>query len=397
MSYFCLIFIAKDMDFLQYQFDTNGIIFTSVIGALFLFQILYYFIVYGRVAFHKDKKIVSPQTLTTENSPSVSVILCVKEEAYNLKQTLSYFLEQEYPDYEVIVVDMASQDETKSVLLRTKEVYPHLKIVNMCANVNKFTGKKFPLSIGIRSAKNDIIIVSSSDSKPSSFQWIRQMVEPFTKGKSINIGYTAYKTNGGFWSSLINYDNVNLALNYLSLSMLGITFIGDGKNLAYRRELFFKKGAFIPYYNLISGEDDIFINRVANGSNTAVNINSEAINDTIITEKYYDWRLKKLCHYKSVRYFNFFDRIMTSLMPMTTVLLYCVMALSIVFRFPWEYVVGVDLIKWVIQIIIYFKACVRLRTKKIAIFAPLFEIVFLPINTIFKLKSLRRKKNKWKH
>src|SRR5574344_2016553 len=129
MSYFCLIFIAKYMDFLQYQFDANGIIFASVIGVLFLFQMLYYFIVYGRVAFYKDKKANPPQTITHENSPSVSVIICAKDEAYNLKQTLPFFLEQEYPDYEVIVVNMASQDETEAILLRTKEVYPHLKII----------------------------------------------------------------------------------------------------------------------------------------------------------------------------------------------------------------------------------------------------------------------------
>lgn len=385
------------MDFLQYQFDTIGIIFASAIGALFLFQILYYFIVYGRVAFYKNKPIQVPQTITHENSPSVSVILCVKDEAYNLKQTLPYFLEQEYPDYEVIVVNMASQDETEAILLRTKEVYPHLKIVNMCKNINKFTGKKYPLSIGIRSAKNNIILVSESDTKPSSFQWIREMVNGFLSGDSITIGYTALKTGDGFFSWLINYDNLTLFMNYLSLSMLGVSFMGEGRNLAYKRDMFFKKGAFISYYNLISGEDDIFINKVANSGNTTVNLNTNAINETIIEELFYDWKLKKHRHYQSVKHFHFFDRIVTSLVPVSTVLLYGVIALAIVFHFPWEWCAMVVLIKWIIQIIVYFKASIRLKTKKIAIFAPLFEILFLFVNTIFKLQSLRRKKNKWKH
>lgn len=379
------------MDFLQYQFDTMGVSFAVGLGCLILFQIIYYIVVYGGTAFYKGNK--------NENQklPSVSVVMCVKDEAYNLEKRLPTILEQEYPDFEVVVVNDASNDETEYVLRVLKEIYPNLNVVNLYKNVNKFLGKKYPLSLGIRTAKNDIILLTEADTIPSSFHWISEMVKGFTDKKQIVLGFTAYETKKGFLNTLIHYENQTIAMNYLGLAMLGNPYMGIGHNLAYTREMFFKEGGFISQYNIPVGEDDLFINKVANPRNTSIVISSDSINLAAPKERFAEWVIQKKKHCLSRRYFKLKDKTLTFLLPLTTFLLYTLAIVSIVFQFPWIYVVAGLLLKYVTQIIYYFRSSKTLGTKKIAIFAPIFEILFLFFNTIIKLTTLFTKRNKWKY
>ncbi len=381
----------KRMNFLQYQFDTIGISFAVGLGSLILFQIIYYIVVYGRTAFYKGNK------KENKKLPSVSVVLCVKDEAYNLEKRLPTILEQEYPNFEVVVVNDASVDETEYVLHVLKEIYPNLNVVNLYNNVNKFLGKKYPLSLGIKSAKNDIILLTEADTIPSSYHWISEMVKGFTDNKQIVLGYTAYETRKGLLNKLIHYENQTLAMNYLGLGMIGSPYMGLGRNLAYTREMFFKQGGFISQYNIPVGDDDLFINKVANPRNTSVIITSDSINLSIPKEKMYEWIIQKKKHYTSLRHFKLKDKLITSLIPFTTFLLYALAIVSIVFKFPWEYVVVGILLKYIVQIFYYFRSSKTLGTKKIAIFAPIFEIMFMFFNTIINATTLFTKRKKWKY
>ena len=387
---FVCFYINNDMDFLDYQFNTVGFYFAIILGIIILFQILYYFIVYGRVAFFKDNKLTTDEK--QKYIPSVSVVMCVKDDAYNLEKKLPIILEQEYPNFEVVVVNDASKDETEYVLRVLQEIYPNLNVVNLYNNVNGFLGKKYPLSLGIKSAKNEIILLTESDTMPLNYNWITTMVKGFKQKKDIVLGFTNFEQKPTFLNTLMHYENLTSAMNYLGNAMLNNPFMGQGRNMAYKREFFFETGGFISQYNISVGEDDLFINKNANSKNTSVIINKESINLASPKEKREEWVIQKKKHFKSMYHFKLKDKIISTLMPFATLLIYVLVALSIVFQFPWQYAILPLFLKYTFQIIVYYKSSKTLATKQVAFLSPLLEVLFLFINTTIRFFTLFTKK-----
>lgn len=387
---FVCFYINNDMDFLDYQFNTVGFYFAIILGIIILFQILYYLIVYGRVAFFKENKLTTDEK--QKYTPSVSVVMCVKDDAYNLEKKLPIILEQEYPNFEVVVVNDASKDETEYVLRVLQEIYPNLNVVNLYNNVNGFLGKKYPLSLGIKSAKNEIILLTESDTMPLNYNWITTMVKGFKQKKDIVLGFTNFEQKPTFLNTLMHYENLTSAMNYLGNAMLNNPFMGQGRNMAYKREFFFETGGFISQYNISVGEDDLFINKNANSKNTSVIINKESINLASPKEKREEWVIQKKKHFKSMYHFKLKDKIISTLMPFATLLIYVLVALSIVFQFPWQYAILPLVLKYTFQIIVYYKSSKTLATKQVAFLSPLLEVLFLFINTTIRFFTLFTKK-----
>lgn len=372
--------------FFYYQFGIVDFAFATGLGSLIIIQLMYYIIVYGKIVFYKGNKKENKDIL------SVSVVLCVKDEAYNLEKHLPIILEQEYPNFEVVVVNDASTDETEYILKLLQEIYPNLSVVHLYENINKYLGKKYPLSLGIKSARNEIILLTDADTIPLGYNWISEMVKSFFDKKQIVLGFSRHQIKKGFLNSLIHYDSQVTAMNYLGLALIGKPYMGTGKNLAYSRKMFFKEGGFISQYNISVGDDDLFINKVATKQNTSVSINEKSINISSPKETFSEWILKKKKQYISRRYFQLKDKLTTLILPLTTLFLYTLAIISLIFGFPWEYVVLGLIIKFTIQIIYYYRSSKTLGTKKIAIFAPLFEILFLFLNTIIQINTLMTKK-----
>lgn len=387
---FVCFYINNDMDFLDYQFNTVGFYFAIILGIIILFQILYYLIVYGRVAFFKENKLTTDEK--QKYTPSVSVVMCVKDDAYNLEKKLPIILEQEYPNFEVVVVNDASKDETEYVLRVLQEIYPNLNVVNLYNNVNGFLGKKYPLSLGIKSAKNEIILLTESDTMPLNYNWITTMVKGFKQKKDIVLGFTNFEQKPTFLNTLMHYENLTSAMNYLGNAMLNNPFMGQGRNMAYKREFFFETGGFISQYNISVGDDDLFINKNANSKNTSVIINKESINLSSPKEKREEWVIQKKKHFKSMSHFKLKDKIISTLMPFATLLIYVSVALSIVFQFPWQYAILLLVLKYTFQIIVYYKSSKTLATKQVAFLSPLLEVLFLFINTTIRFFTLFTKK-----
>ncbi|MEE1020008.1 MAG: glycosyltransferase, partial [Bacteroidales bacterium] len=155
---------------LGFSLTILNLVFLGCTLFFLLVQILYYLIVYGKIAF---KKHFTVKLKENADLPPISVIIAVKNEEYNIKNKVIEILEQDYPQFEVIVVNDASTDDTEYVLKGLSAIYPHLKVVNIVENVNKFQGHKFPISIGIKSAKYEHLVLTKADCKPNSFDWLR--------------------------------------------------------------------------------------------------------------------------------------------------------------------------------------------------------------------------------
>jgi cellulose synthase/poly-beta-1,6-N-acetylglucosamine synthase-like glycosyltransferase len=168
-------------------FSQNPYLFSALLVLAFvtLIQLIYYWAVYGKVAFFRQKNDFS------RRDEPVSIIVCARNEYYNLSENLPYLLNQDYGEYEVVVVDHGSDDDSKYLLRDLQLEYKHLKVVSMAQDLNFFTGKKFPLSIGIKSASYDVLLLTDADCIPRSNEWLRKMAANFTFGTEIVLGYGA--------------------------------------------------------------------------------------------------------------------------------------------------------------------------------------------------------------
>ena len=380
------------MNFLQYRPTTLVLVIVICLAVVLAIQIIYYFCVYGKLIFNKKKKQTEDTGSQTEALPPVSVVIAAKNEEYHLKDKLVFFLEQDYPEFEVIVVNDASTDECEYVLKAFSKLYPCLKVVNIVENVNKFRGRKFPISLGIKSAKYDHIVLAGADCVPSGFEWLKNLARNFSEKKEVVLGFCTYTKQKGLFKFLLQYDNLTTAMNYMGLALSGHPYRGDGRNIAFKKDLFFKVGGFTKHYNLPLGEDDIFIRNVSTASNTTVSLTPESFLSSDAKHTYKEWKRQKINRLSTYKYYKPSIKFLLSIPNITTLLFYAFVITLLLLSLPFEYVILAIVIKFVLQILIYFKSCKRLGIKRVFIFAPLIELYFLLLNAELRLLSLFRKK-----
>lgn len=385
------------MDFSNVLTDSFTIFLLAVLLLSTLTLSLYYGLVYLRVGRNKDTRTPLPDAVPDNAWPSVSVVIVAHNESEFLKESLPYLLEQEYPDYEVVVVDYTSQDDTPFVLRVCAENYPHLKPVNFPEDVNMFRGKKYPLSIGIKSATKDVILLTEPDCIPRSFDWIRHMMCGYMHGASIVMGYSLLKENNTLLNAFERYDNMMFSASYIGMAMIGNPYTATGRNLSYRRDFFFNKGGFISHYTIPDGADDLFVNQNANKANATVVLRDDAYVEADARATFAQWHLDRLHRYGTRRYYGFKDKCMLLIYPVSQILFW-VSLLLLVFNslFPWQLLLCWLVLKMGWQIVTCSVLAKRLKVKKVQYFSPIFELYFLFANTILHLLTLRKKNIRWR-
>ncbi|MBR1550229.1 MAG: glycosyltransferase [Bacteroidales bacterium] len=326
----------------------------------------------------------------TNNLPPVSVVLTAHNDVTWLKENLVYLLEQDYPDFEVVVVDYLSQDDTPFVLKLLKDYYPHLKIVPFKEDVNLFQGKKYPLSIGIKSAKNDILLLADPDCTPKNMQWLRGMVKGYMKKDTqIVLGFCGLNRTKTLLGPLQQYDNLAYSSHYLGCALLGHPYTGSGRNLSYRRSFFFKRGAFINHYSVAGGSDDLFVYQNATRTNTAISISGDACLRTEPKKRFSEWHKLRLARVSTRNWHSVGGRMMEDLLPISNVVFYAmVVLLALGGGMPWGAVLIAAVLKWAWQIVAFAQLCKRFEGGLVYLAAPLFEIYFIIANTILVLTPL---------
>lgn len=271
-----------------------------------IIQAVFYFALYRKPYLYLKKTKINPEPSLSEASlPSISVVIVSKNEAENVRNHLPKILSQDYPDFEVVVVNMGSTDDTDIELTGLAQSHPNLYHTYVPANAEPINEKKLALTIGIKAAKKEILLLTDADCYPTSNQWIREIAKKFVPGKEIVLGYAALEIDKKIsMKRFIEFDNLWLAIRYFSMAIAKRPFMGIGKNLAYRKELFFKNKGFSHILNIESGEDDLFINKIANSSNTAVALSPESIVSSNVIERFATWRSIKSAYAFNQQYYR---------------------------------------------------------------------------------------------
>ena len=235
-----------------------------------------------------------------EECPGVSVIVCARNEEENLQDYLQTLLAQDYPKFEVIVVNDGSEDKTQEVLERYELVSSNLYVTFVPRDAHVISTKKLALTIGAKAAHYDYLLLTDADCRPESRQWIREMVKGFAPRKGheteIVLGYGAYFEEDTLLNSLLNYDTLFNGMQYLGMAVAGHPYMGVGRNLAYRRSTFFEHSGFRGLLAERAGDDDLFVNKIATRHNTSIVCSRESLTWSVPKHTWQEWIHQKRRH-----------------------------------------------------------------------------------------------------
>jgi len=329
----------------------------------------------------------------------VSVIICAKNELSNLKNNLPIILEQDYPDFEVIVVNDFSQDDSFFLLKSFEEKYKNFRVVHLRENVNFFEGKKLALAVGIKSAKNEHILLTDADCKPNSKQWIRNMAAGFSQNTEIVLGYGGYNSSPGVLNKLIRFDTISIAMQYMGMALAGRPYMGVGRNLAYKKSLFFQSGGFTSHYKIKSGDDDLFINQVADKNNTQIALHPDSFTYSEAKSNFAAWFRQKKRHMSTGKYYKSIHKYRLGMLSLSGTLFYIttILLLLLAKQSLTLFLTGIVFFTRTLSMVLLYYYCgKKFNEPKLFLYSPIFDIIIIILNPIFALSNLFYKKNKWK-
>lgn len=354
--------------------------------AIQLFYLLFFYIRMAR----------KPGSSLKSKKEPVSVIICARDEANNLRQFLPRILEQEYPDFEVVVVNDCSEDDTESVLDEFKIKYKHLVSTQIKKDAKFRHSKKLALTIGIKAAQNELLLLTDADCYPESHKWIEDMVKPFSDKTNFVLGYGGYQRRKGLLNTLIRFDTLFIAIQYLSFAMAGIPYMGVGRNLAYRRSLFFNSKGFARHSHLTSGDDDLFVNQNATGKNTRVIYNPTAHTRSIPAKTIGEWIKQKHRHLTTGPHYRSKHKLLLSLEPVTRYLMYGSAIVMLLIPIYWIAVAAGLAARTSIYLATIKLSMSRLKEKDLLLYSLVFDLVMPPINLVLLISGkFAAKKSKW--
>ena len=365
------------------------ILFYSFV-AVVVIQVLYYGILFGSFAFSNNEQ-SSAKTLP------ISVIICAKNEAENIKRFLPSILNQNYSNFEVILINDASIDDTLEVFETFALQYKNIKIVNVENNEAFWANKKYALTLGIKAAKHKHLLFTDADCQPISKQWIKHMASHFSEEDAIVLGYGAYqKVKNSFLNKLIRYETLLTAIQYFSFAKIGMPYMGVGRNLAYHSDEFYNANGFINHIKIRSGDDDLFINEVATAKNTTICTNPESFTVSLPKTTFKKWFKQKRRHVSTASFYKFKHKALLALFYITQVLFW-VLGLALIFTlYLWPFVLGIIILRFSLQFFSVGFSAKKLKEIDIILLLPVLEISLLIIQFCIFINNLISKPNYWK-
>jgi glycosyltransferase involved in cell wall biosynthesis len=367
------------LDFVFYSFIVVVII-----------QALFYLIFYTRFAFLKKKR-------TTSSQIAVSVIICAKNEAENLKSFLPSVINQQYPNFEIVLINDSSSDDTLAVIQQYANLHENIKIVDV-KSIEAFWGnKKYALTLGIKAAKHDYFLFTDADCKPLSKYWIKEMASQFSNEKSIVLGYGSYsKIKNSFLNKIIRYETVITAVNYFSFAIAGKPYMGVGRNLAYTKKAFYDANGFMNHIKIRSGDDDLFINQAATKENTALSLSKDSFTESKPKTTFKDWFTQKRRHISTAKHYKSDHKILLAALFISNLLFWLLSIILFISLFNWQIVLGLFLFRIILQNIVLAPSAKKLNETGLLFFLPFLEIFLIITQLAIFITNLISKPNHWK-
>ena len=355
-------------------------------------QLFFWLFIFAKLALFKPTTIIGKDR---NNQVAVSIIICAKNEAKNLLKNLPRILNQNYHSFEVIVVNDGSEDNTAAVLLDIQRKNPNLHIVYFNNKLKTNVGKKAALTQGINAAKNEVLLLTDADCYPNSLEWLSEMQHLLDDSKEIGLAYSPYTYYPGMLNKLIRFETVYTAIQYFSFALSKLPYMGVGRNLIYRKSLFQKTKGFQKHAHIASGDDDLFINEVANGDNTVITISEKTF---VYSEPKKDWwayyRQKKR-HFTAGVHYKLIHKILLALLALSHFLHYIGVIILLLAKFSTIFVFLIYVVRIVIVLIIYAAVLKKFQERNLVKWIPFLDASYVMYYFIFAPTLLIGKTDSW--
>lgn len=308
---------------------------TTITLVLLIIQLCYWHYFFAKLA-HPD-----PNTTKQPLKEPITVLIAAKNEKDKLSKMLPVLDRLDYEHYEVIVMDDHSIDDTESIFRGIDKT--DRKIAYHKVNQNA-DGKKQALKEGIDKSSHDVLLMTDADCLPVSDQWIKSMSSQLGEPeKQIVLGYSPYRTTGTFLSLWVHFENWLVGIQYLSYAMRGLPYMGVGRNLMYRKEIY-AHSMIDKYAHLASGDDDLTIMQMATPENTSVCLDPESFVSTEPPNSWSAYRDQKRRHYSTAPYYKFKHQVLLGSYGLSQVLFYIAIFIMI-YLGSWKTAISLYLIR----------------------------------------------------
>jgi len=285
-------------------------VFLTILLLALVVQLVYILLVYLRIVLFKAPPI------PTEQKP-ISVVICARNESEKLMKHIPIIMDQAYTDFEVVVVNDSSWDDSEDILKALQVQFSKLKVLTLNEDLHKITGKKFALTMGIKAASNERLLLTDADCVPLSDQWLSEINSTFSDQKEITLGISLLKKGKGLLKRIFRYESFHTAVNYTSSALIGMPYMGVGRNLSYSSSLFFSVGGFKSHMHIKSGDDDLFINQVSNAKNTAVIMSTDSQTESESKNTFKEWWAQKRRHLSTSGHYKTKYKLLLALEPLS--------------------------------------------------------------------------------
>lgn len=361
-----------------------------LLGGALLTQVFYAAYYFLPLAWHPER---APDEV---GERPVSVLVCARNELPNLRRLLPALLAQEYPEYEVLLIDDQSTDGTGGYVEALQREHPHLRLVTVRFTPEGLNPKKYALTLGVRAARHQNLLLTDADCLPRSPHWVRRMQAGFANGADVVLGYSPYRKEAGFLNVLIRYETLLTAIQYLSFAKRGQPYMGVGRNLAYTKACFYRNRGFASHIRSLGGDDDLFIRDAANHSRINFVIAPEAQTESIPKQTYQDWIIQKRRHLSAGRQYRFSDKFKVGLFILSNVLFYVIAATMLAEGTHLPILGMLFGARWLVLFSAYALVARRLREELPVLLLPVVDLVYFCHYAFLGVSVLLLKKIKWK-
>ncbi|ACU03645.1 glycosyltransferase [Pedobacter heparinus] len=359
---------------------------------IFCFLIQLYFSLFV----HLKLALVKVDEIPDRAAKPLSVVICARNETENLKQYLPVVLQQNYANYEVVVVNDRSWDGTKDLLEEFSKQYKHLKIVTVNEGSKFIAGKKFAVTMGIKATSNEWLVFTDADCMPASPNWLLGMQQPDDDQTEIVLGYSPYLKKKGLLNALIRFETFFTAVNYLSFALKGMPYMGVGRNMAYKKSLFFNNKGFAAHMHIPSGDDDLFVNAHAHHNNTAIRINKDAQVWSVPNTSFGAYLRQKKRHFGAGKLYKAKHKFILSAQIMVQFLFYVVFALLLFFKTTFYPALVILALSIIVRCFIYPRLLKRLSYADLSWWFPVLDLLLFIFLVFNGFVSIFVKKIQWK-
>ncbi|MBT8270988.1 MAG: glycosyltransferase [Bacteroidia bacterium] len=355
-----------------------------------LLQFVYFGLIFLRFGLHKYYE-------PTVKNIGVSVIVSAKNESHNLKAFIPQILKQNYSQFELILINDGSTDDSLEIMRTFEKEDNKVKVVDVKPVDSFWNNKKYPLTLGIKAASFDFLLLTDADCRPVSENWIREMSRQFSNTKTIVLGFGSYMSKTkSFMNMLIRYETFLTAIQYFSYALLGMPYMGVGRNLAYRKDVFFKAGGFKDHMSIPSGDDDLFINQVANTANTAICYHRDSQTESVPETSLGSWIRQKRRHVRTARYYKTPHKLSLGLFYLSQLLFLLLGAILLISGFNFKLTIALVILRYILVYVVFGLAMRKLRSIDLLMIWPVLELFLVLMQLVIFISNLTAKQNSWK-